>query len=239
MSNPLHIALIAEGPTELSVIEAALQAILSPRRFILTLLQPEPTKPEMGAGWGGVLKWCSQLAGRQSPGHATTVESDLTLSLYDGVLLQLDADVATFKYSDLRPPYSDQEVIARGWHALPCGHTCPPTNLSSDALCAVLKSWLYPAVLGAKTVVCIPAMNIGAWMAAANLPTGHALLVDLECRIDIENSLRVLPKELKIDKKKRESRLAAARTVFSNWSTVTTLCSRAHAFEQAIRNAFP
>lgn len=56
MSNPLRIALVAEGTTEFEVIQAALQAILSPRSFVLTKLQPEETKPEMGTGWGGVLK---------------------------------------------------------------------------------------------------------------------------------------------------------------------------------------
>lgn len=53
MSNPLRIALVAEGTTEFEVIQAALQAILSPRSFVLTKLQPEETKPEMGTGWGG------------------------------------------------------------------------------------------------------------------------------------------------------------------------------------------
>lgn len=48
MSNPLRIALVAEGTTEFEVIQAALQAILSPRSFVLTKLQPEETKPEMG-----------------------------------------------------------------------------------------------------------------------------------------------------------------------------------------------
>ena len=44
MSEPLKIGLIAEGPTDFEVIQAALKAIL-PDPFIMTLLQPEATQP--------------------------------------------------------------------------------------------------------------------------------------------------------------------------------------------------
>ena len=37
-------ALVAEGPLDRVIIEAALKAVI-PRPFILTLLQPEPTDP--------------------------------------------------------------------------------------------------------------------------------------------------------------------------------------------------
>ncbi len=234
MSNPLRIALVAEGTTEFEVIQAALQAILSPRSFVLTKLQPEETKPEMGTGWGGVLKWCNQLAGR----HTGYVESDPTLALFDGVILHLDADVATFSYGNLRPPYTNAEAAAQGWQPLPCAHTCPPTDLPADSLQAVLLSWLHPTAPGTKTVLCIPAMNTGAWQAVAKLPPGHALLQNLECNINIEAQLKLLPIDLRVDKKKRESRLDAAVAVTTRWPDVTALCSRAQAFEQGIQNAF-
>jgi len=47
MSDLLRIALVAEGPTDYEIIHAALRAIL-PRPFVMTLLQPEATRPEMG-----------------------------------------------------------------------------------------------------------------------------------------------------------------------------------------------
>lgn len=238
MSDPLRIALVAEGKSELEVIEAALKTILSPRSFVLTQLQPEPTKPEMGTGWGGVLKWCIQLAARSHAGGGA-LEEDPTLSIFDGVVVQLDADVATFAYSNLRPSFTDDEAAARGWLPLPCAAACPPTPVPQDALFSVLLSWLSPAMPGAKTVVCIPAMNTGAWQAAAKLPANHALLVDLECCLDIEAQLQRLPLTLRVDKKKRESRLKAAAAVTTHWTVVTARCSRAHEFDQAIRTAFP
>lgn len=61
MSNP-RIALVAEGPTDFVIIEAALKAILQ-RPFVLNQLQPEPTRPEMG----GRLGWCIQMVSGVSP----------------------------------------------------------------------------------------------------------------------------------------------------------------------------
>lgn len=56
--SDLRIALVAEGPTDCIVIEAALNSFLT-RPFILTQLQPEDFQAlggfgATGAGWGGV-----------------------------------------------------------------------------------------------------------------------------------------------------------------------------------------
>ncbi|BCO25975.1 hypothetical protein MIZ03_0854 [Rhodoferax lithotrophicus] len=238
MSSPLRIALVGEGPTEREVIEAALKSILTPRSFVLTQLQPEATKPDMGTGWGGVLKWCQQQAARCPP-NGGLIEDDPILSTFDGVVIQLDADVATFSYANLRPPYTNADAAAKSWQTLPCPTHCPPATLPPDDLYAVLLSWLQPAVPGPKTVVCIPAMNTGTWQAAAKLPAGHASLVSLECNLNIEAQMQVLPLNLRVNKKDRKSRLAAASAVATGWSDVTALCTRALAFEQAILVAFP
>lgn len=56
MSEELRIALVAEGPTDLVMIEAALRATID-RHFVITLLQPEHSRTfeAFGAGWGGRL----------------------------------------------------------------------------------------------------------------------------------------------------------------------------------------
>jgi hypothetical protein len=58
MSNPLRIALVAEGPTDAVVIEAALRAILGERSFLLKQVLPEDSSAfgPMGTGWVGVYK---------------------------------------------------------------------------------------------------------------------------------------------------------------------------------------
>ena len=100
--SDLRIALVAEGPTDYVIIEAALKAIL-PGAFILTQLQPEASLPEMGNGWGGVLKWCHAASQR----HVGPVDQDPTLAGFDLIIIHLDVDVSTMDYGNL-----GQEVAA-------------------------------------------------------------------------------------------------------------------------------
>jgi hypothetical protein len=72
MSDPLRIALVAEGVTDKVVLEAAVQSMLNGQTFILTLLQPEESVAftgaghagPLGGGWKGVYKWCRQATVR-------------------------------------------------------------------------------------------------------------------------------------------------------------------------------
>jgi hypothetical protein len=87
--SELRVALIAEGPTDAIIIEAALKAILD-RPFVLQTLQPEATRPTAGAGWCGVFKWCRAFAERGS----ARLENDPTLPGFDLFVVHVDADVA-------------------------------------------------------------------------------------------------------------------------------------------------
>lgn len=222
--SDLRIALVAEGPlTEREILKAALQAVLAPRTFELVQLQPESTLPKLGGGWGGVLKWCKDVATR----HAGPLNTDPTLKSFDAVVLHLDADVASFSYADIAMAPADIE--AHGWKPLPCDNPCPPAAAAACALHAVLLSWLHPAQPGPTGIVCLPAMSTDAWVAAATLPTGHALLEALECRADIGPRLRQLPLAYRF-RKSRPDVLLAAPQVTANWAQVTERCSRARQF---------
>ncbi len=227
MSEP-RIALVAEGPTDFEVINAALKAIL-PDQFTLTLLQPEPTRPAMGNGWGGVLKWCGATGAR----HADTLDTDPTLEGFDLLVIHLDVDVAQAQYADCGLQVPD-EAVANGWAALPCHLPCPPVADTCDRLEVVLSSWLNPAKRGAKTVLCLPAQSSGTWLAAARLPVGHELLTGAECNVTVESRLARLPLALRVRKVVREYR-ANAEHVTANWAHVKALCSQAVAFEQAVQ----
>jgi hypothetical protein len=229
MSEP-RIALVAEGPTDYEVIQAALKAIL-PDRFTLTLLQPEATPAVMGTGWGGVLKWCD-AAGRR---HAASLDTDPTLEGFDLLVIHLDMDVAQKQYADCGLGVPEQ-ATANGWAALPCHMPCPPVAATCTRLEAVLRSWLNPAKAGAKTVLCLPAQSSGTWLAVATLPADHALLVGAECNVVLEKSLEQLPLAQRIRKSPREYK-AHARQVTANWAGIKALCSRAAAFEQAVQAA--
>ncbi|HFG1573999.1 TPA: hypothetical protein ACGFXZ_003009 [Vibrio cholerae] len=225
--SDLRIALIGEGPTDYVIIEAALKAIL-PHPFILTQLQPEATQPEMGSGWGGVLKWCYTASER----FAGPVTSDPTLSGYDMLIIHLDVDVTGFSYADCGANVA-QMAVDRGWQNLPIHCVCPPAEYCANALIPVIESWLGAASLG-RTVLCLPAQSSGTWLAAAYLPAEHALLAnEPECS-GIEEQLERLPKQLKVKKSQREYR-SKAPTITTQWNKVKQVCNQALRFEQSVK----
>ena len=220
-----RIALVAEGLTDFIVIEAALKAIL-PEPFILTLLQPEATRPDLGGGWGGVLKWCREFQSR----GAATLESDPTLARFDLFIIHLDADVAGKSYADLA-------VTARAdWGHLPCQRECPPPDNTVEALRAVLCSWLGNVQPTHTTVLCMPAQSTEAWLAAGVYPENATLLADVECTATMESRLGSLPKRTRIKKSGREYR-THVRTLVGNWASVREICSQADVFHCSVLNA--
>lgn len=226
--SDLRIALVAEGPTDRVIIEAALTAILDARTFILTQLQPEKTRPEMGGGWGGVLKWC-HAAGQR---HTGSLDDDPTLQDFDLLIIQLDGDVAGFAYAN-----QGAEVVAlasdAGWQPLPCAEDCPPPALTIAKLEVVLRSWLAQAMVGSSTALCIPAQSSGTWLAAAILSSDHTLLRDIECNTGVENGLAILPRAQRVKKRVRDYQ-AKAREITTEWDRVKAKCEQAVVFEHAV-----
>ena len=226
--SDLRIALVAEGPTDYVIIEAALKAFL-PQPFILTQLQPEATKPEIGGGWGGVLKWCS-MAGERFQGP---IDQDPTLLGFDLLIIHLDVDVATFNYADCGEHIA---LLAqqKSWANLPCAQVCPPVGSTVQALQTVITSWLGQASLGG-TVLCLPAQSSGTWLAVALLDAAHPLLTNAECDITVESRLAQLPKSQRVKKSRREYMQHAAELT-NKWADVKNMCSQAGQFETAVLN---
>ena len=224
--SDLRIALISEGPTDLIVIEAALKAILQ-RPFYLQLLQPEPTRPDLGAGWGGVFKWCRSF---QSGGYATLM-ADPKLELFDVIVLHLDADVAHTHYADYGGVFA---AAAEGLSVLPCAQPCPPAADTVMQLRAVVLDWLGLSALGPQAVLCIPSKASEAWLAAAVLPESHPLHAHIECNLNLEVALSQLPKVQRIRKNQREYR-SYEQTITRAWPQVCLLCEQAETFQRDIR----
>jgi hypothetical protein len=221
--SDLRIGLIAEGPTDYVIIEAVLRSIL-PSPFTLILLQPEATRPDLGGGWGGVLKWCGEFRSR----GVQSLEDDPTLQFYDLVILHIDPDVAHKSYSDY-----GQEMAREARKAclglLPCALPCPPPDATVDNLSAVVLSWLDMTQFGNKTVLCVPSKSSEAWLAASVFPNNQALLADIECALDLESRLAQLPKPQRIRKSKREY-LPHSAAITARWNDVRQVCSRADVF---------
>lgn len=228
-----RIGLVAEGPTDYELINAALKAILQ-RPFVLNLLQPESSLSALGGGWGGVLKWCIAAGQR----HTGSLDRDPTLGLFDLLIIHLDADVALKQYADCGPALVT-EANLKNWPALPCNQPCPPVVNTCTALQAVLSGWLGNAQPGNKTVLCLPAQSTGAWLVAALLPTNHVLCQGIECNPAAEDGLATLPKAQRVKGKSAIEYRRHAPTVDSNWAKVKAVCSQASVFEQAVLVVLP
>jgi hypothetical protein len=226
--SELRVALIAEGPTDSVLIEAALKAILG-RPFTLVTLQPEATRPLMGTGWCGVFKWCREFAARS---HAS-LEADPTLPGYDLFVIHVDADVAEKSYAD---GGAALVAAAQGLLPLPCVQPCPPPAGAPDELRERVRSWLGLVQVGPRTVLCVPSKAIEAWLAAGVLEETHPLLNGLECMLGLETQLAGLSKGKRIKKTRREYE-AHAGSVTREWERVTQACTQAERFHGEVRAA--
>ena len=208
MSEPVRLALVAEGPTDAVVVEAALRAILGERDFVLAQLQPEQSEAfgPLGAGWGGVYRWC-----KQSALHAGGSLGDFRLLLdnYDLLILQLDADVATAQYAEagVQPAASDG--------ALPCELPCPPPRATTDRLRSVLLSWCGEISPPSKVVLCTPSKSTDAWVVASLFPDDAAVLAasPFECHASPDSRLGQQPKRRRIAKSRAAYRESLNRLV--------------------------
>jgi hypothetical protein len=222
--SELTIGLVAEGSTDFVIIEAALRACLK-RPFVLTLLQPEATRPEMQGGWGGVYKWCRSVAvrGFGSP------ERDPTLSRFDLLIIHVDADVAEDSYSDIAPEVPTDVA------PLPCAKSCPPPEVTVEALRAVVLSWFGVRELGTKTMFCIPSKATEAWLAVAAASDVPRIMADLECALTMEARLSSLPKERRIRKTKPQYQ-GYTPTVQAQWPRIVACCTQARRFQDELAN---
>lgn len=208
MSDALRVALVAEGPTDRVVVQAALSVVLSGRSFVLTQLQPEGSVAfgRLGSGWTGIYRWCKQAAAR---GSGRLSGDALLFGNYNLLVLHLDADVAdvTYQSGSLTPDANDER--------LPCALPCPPASATTNALRAVLLSWCGETAAPGKTVICMPSKSTEAWVVAALFPGDAALAKGIECYANIESRLSQQPKRTRIRKSqtdylKRSSALASA-----------------------------
>ena len=225
--SDLRIALVAEGPTDYQVIQAALKSVLA-KPFTMDRLQPEATPGIMGSGWCGVLKWCQAAHQR----HHGSIDTDPTLVGFDLIIIHLDVDVASKQYCDCGGAVA---AIAQdsNWGSLPCRQPCPPVSDTVDFLGEVIKSWLGQVTPGDRTLFCLPAQSSGTWLAAAVLDSSHPLLAKGECDLTLESRLEQLPKALRIKKTKRDYDKYAPH-ITQKWLQVKQICTQAEVFEHLV-----
>lgn len=230
MSDVLRVAVVAEGPTDAIVIEAALRAMIPARSIVWKLLQPEGSIAfgETGTGWGGVYRWCKQSALR---GQGSLGRDELVLKGFDMLILHLDADVAGRNYAEagIVPIAEDRE--------LPCERPCPPAKDTTDELRSVLLSWCGEKTAPSNVVLCTPSKNTEAWVVTLLFPQDRAVraAVTIECFATPESRLGQQPKKQRIRKSQHDYR-AHGEVMQSEWPRIAAIgkLSEAHRFQQEV-----
>lgn len=233
--SDLRIALVAEGTTDYILIEEALKAILRQRTFVLTLLQPDTSDAFGGAGvhgggWGGVYRWCRKVSGMDF-----AVNLNPSLTMFDLVILHLDADVAGMRYQDAN--------IYDGFDDLPCQLPCPPAAATVNNLRRVMANWLgLPETAPDQWVFCIPSKSIEAWLVAALYgQTETNLIQDIECYPGLESWLAQRPiregRLIRRNRKQVKMYRQKAPILGSAWGEVCRHCTQAARFDKKIQAA--
>jgi hypothetical protein len=235
MSDPLRVALVAEGPTDKAVIGAAIRNILGDAPFILRQLQPEESVaflvPANGAGWGGVYRWCQKALTRSNG----AIQTDILFLTYSLLILHLDADVATENYANAG--------INHSVNNLPCAGQCPPASVTTNALRAVLLNWIGQVAVPPKILLCTPSMNTEAWVLCALYPGDPVVKGGtLECLGQPENRLQAKPMRGRLvtrGKKLLEAYKARANEITEAWPRVRHICTEAERFSTDLENEMP
>ena len=227
MSEPLRIAVSAEGPTDAIVLEAILNSLLPNSEFEFHTLQPEGSVAfgsapvgTLGVGWVGVYRWSRQsvLEG------GCSVSSSSVLSYHDVLIVQVDADVAGKTYSSgniHNAPCAD----------LPCEEPCPPPNSTTDALRAVILTWLGETTCPSRIVLCTPSKNIEAWVLAAVWPDNRLIQRgDWECHRSPEGQFGALPRGRRFKKRPSDYRRQQIK-ITEMWPSVSDRLTEAARFE--------
>ena len=216
MSDPPRIAIAAEGPTDLPIIAAALDAILG--EVTLSFLQPpgdsiDATTPgghagDHGGGWKGVRAWCKEA--RASGQWAAAF---LTHRI---VVVHVDADIA-----------ADPEIDVE--------KACPPPSDTCDAVRQIVTGWI-GGPLEPHCVLCVPSKASDAWLAAAlGLASGT-----VECEPNPAAWLRSSTGKPKAVSGAKPDKHAGgyrrlAPMVRSSWHDVKQACAEAARFEADVR----
>jgi hypothetical protein len=233
MSESLRIALVAEGPTDKIVIDAALRSMLGEREFRLTPLQPEDSDAfgPLGGGWGGVYRWCKQAVQR----GAGRLSGDRGLfQIHQLLIVHLDADVAGKTYQ------SANIVPTSGDGTLRCEKPCPPPTDTTDVLRSVLLGWCGEASTPAQVVICMPSKSTEAWVIASLYPNDSAVANGIECHPDPEARLRAQPKKTRIEKKQADYQRRAA-DLEQAWPRIASaaICGEALRFQTEMTRKLP
>jgi hypothetical protein len=165
----ITVGIIAEGPTDHTVIEDVLATRLDPGLELRALpIQPDSSDAfgdfgPHGGGWKGVRSWCEETAALA--GGLTGYLSAAYGPAVDVLLVHVDADIAGDAEIDVEQP-------------------CPPASATTDAVRKVLLGWLGFAETPPRLVLVVPSKSIEAWVLAALAAENSKSVPGIECIMD-------------------------------------------------------
>lgn len=153
-----HIAIVAEGPTDIVVIQNLVKKSFQDKRFVFHRLSPTDEELSSGRkaegfGWGSVYKVCHDLITKMK----LLEEAN---ALIDLLIIHVDGDVAFKRYGEAHI----QTILTD----LPCGNKEWSVMENCDALQTVVAGWL--CGISIPRVLCIPYICTETWVAALIFP---------------------------------------------------------------------
>jgi hypothetical protein len=207
---------VCEGPSDFSVIEAALTEILNDADFLLERVQPPESLyggdcGPFGGGWRGIRAWCQSM--RETWG---SVGASRSANKCDLLIIHLDGETA------------DEDEIN-------CARACPPAHDTVIELEKVLLQWMGDASLPDWILFCIPSKDTDAWVLIALYPDDDWSISDIECRYEPAQRLLNKPEKLVRRRENRLQKIApryrAVQDRISNaWPRVKERCGEAEKF---------
>lgn len=232
-----RVGLIAEGPTDITVIKSIVCNIFPDKVFVFNSISPSPEEISLqqkdeGFGWGGVYRVCRNLALKLKFAEGIS-------GAFDFVIIHIDADVAYSQYDDigeLNPPIDD----------LPCA-ILDDYKATCESLETVVCNWI--VVQDGKILTCIPYICtetwVGCWLyqdrwtdivESTNEETLYKYLYRLGSSKSEKSSRLIRKQGGRIKKCTKGYKNAASNLTTELWNMVTARYTQAKLFDLNLRN---
>lgn len=185
--SDLRIGIIAEGPTDIIIIEKIVKLVFKDYRVVCVEISPTPDelsgiidKPE-GFGWGSVYKICHNLKDKLEILEAGN-------GSFDMIVIQVDGDVMFVTYESAR--IHDAKIPTE----LPCYIEGATIEENCSLLESVICNWK-DCDVDSNIILCIPYINTELWAAYCLYPSYKSQLIETLSKDDINSFLLSMPRK--------------------------------------------
>ncbi len=230
-----HVGIVAEGVTDVIMIEKIIQTVWNDRHLIFTTLSPtakeithEVEKRE-GFGWRSVYEVCHEISDRLEIQRAAGVS-------FDCVVVHLDGDVgaSTFQNANINNPVDPNE--------LPCFTKGKSVKENCEVLEHIVEKWL-GNTFGVGRAFCVPYINSDLWVAFCAYPEFRKNMFEGWEVDSLNKFLLMMPKSSgrlirkkdgRIRKKTKEYRYSVENIDESVWACLCDSFVQANRFDEEL-----